>query len=69
MREATAHAAGEVASTVTAADVTATESGMTGEPTGVAAASVTTPALRPHWDTQQKRERRDGDQTAHTQIL
>ena len=36
---------------------------------GVASPAMPTPALRPHGDSQQKGERRNGNQATHTTLL
>lgn len=36
---------------------------------GVASSAMPAPALRPHGDSQQKRERRNGNQATHTALL
>jgi hypothetical protein len=55
-----------------AAPVTATKTGVATEAAPVAAAKTTVTsasALRPHGDSQEKRERRDGHQATHTALL
>ncbi len=70
---AAAHATAAKPSVATeATNVTATKTGVPTEATPVTAAKTTVPpasTLRPHGDSQEERERRDGHQATHTCIL